>query len=70
MLHNYQRAFPGQGKQVTSLNHKEKYSKVCFGNDIKYWNRILKDMMESSLKTFKIRLDKYLFPVSCPKLIL
>lgn len=64
-FHIYQRAFPAQG-QVAALNHKEKDLNVCCGNDIKYWKRILKEVMESSLKTFKIKLDKYLLPVSCP----
>lgn len=66
MFHVYQRAFPALGRQVGALNHKEKDLNVCYSNDIKYWNKILKEVMESSLKTFKIRLDKYLFSVSCP----
>lgn len=53
-------------QEVAALNNKEKYLNACCGNDITYWNKILKEIMESSLKTFKIRLDKYLFPVCCP----
>lgn len=66
MFHIYHRAFSAQGQQVAALNHKEKYLNVCCDNDIKYQNTTLKEIMESSLKNFKIRLDKYLFPVCCP----
>lgn len=54
MFHIYQRAFPAQG-QVATLNYKEKYFNVCCDNDMKYQNRIFKEIMESSLKAFKIR---------------